>query len=100
MSKVKIIWLPDANGDLRRLHNFLKEKDPGAARDAIAKIRDAVCIISDFPDIGIQLSLYFRQIYIPFGKGAYIVHYRKISENEIAITRVWHSRENRSKQRH
>jgi len=35
-----------------------------------------------------------RQLVVPFGRGAYILHYR-LTDDAIFVTRIWHSREDR-----
>ena len=47
-----------------------------------------------FPEQGMPLNdrLKRRELYLPFGAGAYVLRYR-LEQERIIVIRVWHSRE-------
>gem|GEM_PF-2987429 len=47
-----MIWLPEAIRDIDRLYDFLSDKNPQAARNAVLCIQAAVRQLEDFPEIG------------------------------------------------
>ena len=90
------IWLPQAQADIQRLYDFLLERDPGAAERAIRAIQLGAQRLLEFPRIGRRMDddTERRELYVPFGAGAYVLRYR-IHEDTIVVIRVWHSREER-----
>ena len=48
----RLIWSPAALLDVQRVHKFLFEKNPIAAKEAVSVIREAVKIIAQHPEIG------------------------------------------------
>lgn len=96
---MKILWSQAARSDLLHLHGFLKNENPGIALTALKRIKEDVTKIADFPNIGIRISAMpdWRELYIPFGRQAYVIRYVQTSPTVIFIIRVWHSRENRLK---
>ena len=96
MSNKKLIWLPEAQHDIARLHEFLKDKSPKAAKRIIELILIGSDKLIENPEIGKPLSdeLKRRELYLTFGVSAYVLRY-KLTDSNIVIIRVWHSRENR-----
>lgn len=91
----KIIFLPEANLDIERLFDFLSDKNLPAAEKALAKIKKQTRQLTKTPFIGKQLNnTSYRELYIPFGGGAYVLRY-VVDENNVVIIRVWHGREER-----
>ena len=93
---MKHVFLPEARADLRRLHAFLDTKNPQAAESAMLEIDKALAVLTDNPLMGrpVRGTAELRQLVIPFGQAAYVMHYRP-DENVLMVTRVWHSREDR-----
>lgn len=92
---MKVRLLPRAHADIDRLQSFLRDKDAKAAARVHDLLYDAAASLQDFPRKGRALGA-FRELIVPFGKGAYVLRYR-IDEKNLAvfIARVWHSRERR-----
>ncbi len=90
----EIAWLPDAVKDLARLRDFIQEKNPAAAFRAAEKIKEATVVLSENPEAGkpVEGALPFRDLFIPFGIGNYILRYRQ-DGSRIFIVRIRHSRE-------
>ena len=93
-----ILFSPDAVEDVERLRTFLDQKNPDAARRALAAIRTAIDRLREFPDLGIPTEdSDIRQIVVRFGSSGYIVRYAALPGDEnILITRIWHGREART----
>jgi plasmid stabilization system protein ParE len=93
-----ILLSPDAVDDIERLRSFLDQKNPDAARRALALIWTAIDRLQEFPDMGMSTEdADIRQIVIRFGTSGYIVRYASLQEDgNILITRIWHGREART----
>jgi plasmid stabilization system protein ParE len=91
----EIVWSRAALQDLSRLHRFLQQKDPGAARRAIAAIRLGMAALADHPAIGrpVQaMPVEFREWPIRFGNAGYVAFYR-VDAGVVVILAVQHGRE-------
>jgi len=95
MPQVK--WLPDALGDVQRLHAFLKEKDTEAASKAVDRILEGARLLRSSPRIGRPMAdgAGKREVFVAFGSGAYVLRYMLEGNDTVVIIRVWHSRESR-----
>ena len=93
-----ILLSPDAVDDVERLRTFLDQKNPDAARRALASIWKALDRLQEFPELGMSTGdADIRQIVVRFGSSGYIVRYAVLPENgNILITRIWHGREART----
>jgi len=92
-----LIWLPEALEDIGRLVDFLAEKSPQAAVDAVLCIQAAAVRLERFPEFGAPMNdgTERRQLFAAFGAGDYVLRYRLSHEGDPVIIRVWHSREER-----
>jgi toxin ParE1/3/4 len=87
-----------ARADLDRLARFLWEKgEEEAAVRALEKIVEGIELLTSSPRLGRPLGdgTERRVLSIPFGTGAYIIHYMLKDESTVVVLRVWHSREQR-----
>jgi plasmid stabilization system protein ParE len=93
-----ILLSPDAVEDVERLRTFLDQRNPDAARRALALIWTAIEQLREFPDLGMRTEdAEIRQIVVRFGSSGYIVRYAAQPEDaNILITRIWHGREART----
>lgn len=93
----EIVWLPEALEDMSRLRLFLEDKSPSAASRMAQTVLGGVALLRDFSERGKPLNdgTNRRELYLPFGAGAYVLRYRT-DGNIIAIIRAWHSRESRN----
>jgi plasmid stabilization system protein ParE len=93
-----ILLSPDAVEDVERLRIFLDQKNPDAARRALALIWTAIDRLQEFPDLGMRTEdAEIRQIVVRFGASGYIVRYSALpGDEDILITRIWHGREART----
>jgi plasmid stabilization system protein ParE len=93
-----ILLSPDAVEDVERLRTFLDQRNPDAARRALALIWTAIEQLQEFPDLGMRTEdAEIRQIVVRFGSSGYIVRYAALpGDGNILITRIWHGREART----
>lgn len=71
----RLIWSPAALQDVRRLHQFLAEKNADAAKRAVKAIRDGVKIIAQQPGVGRpaeDMELEYREWLIDLGDSGYV----------------------------
>jgi len=91
----QIIWTPNTLQCVKRLHDFLKDKNPTSAQRMIKAIREGVEILKNFPQLGKTIRGMdngYRQWPIAFGKTGYAVLYR-CDKKEITILSVKHQSE-------
>ena len=97
---MKLVFLPEAEQDIDRLHGFLVTNSPVAAQKAMLAIDEGIALLMDNPHMGIEMvpNADYRQLFIPFGKSAYVLRYRIDEDrNILAVVRVWHGREHRGR---
>lgn len=89
-------WLPDALGDLKRLHAFIEPHSPQAAIRAVNTLIKATESLTVFPQKGKpwDLEMDFRELPVRFGARGYVIRYRYFGD-EVIIVRVWHALEDR-----
>ena len=91
-------WLPEAVLDLARVRDFIRINNPDAAARAAKRIIEAVQKLRAHPLIGrpvIDIERpKLRDLFIPFGQAGYYGRYT-VTDDEIIMVRIWHSRENR-----
>lgn len=93
---MKVRFLRRAYDDIDRLHAFLQPKNSDAARRAVQLIFDSALSLRGAPNKGRPLRAQFRELIVPFGKGAYVIRYRVYEDAQIIrVVRIWHSRERR-----
>ena len=91
----RLIWSPAALRDVERLHGFLAEKNPEAARRAAKSIREGMQILRDQPSVGRpveDMEPEFREWFITFGDSGYVALYRFDGETAVILA-VRHQRE-------
>ena len=95
---MKVVFLPEANSDIDRLFEFLFQNNPVAAQKAMLAIDEGIDMLLANPFIGIAIPERpeYRQLFVPFGKSAYVLRYRIADGDEtLVVVRVWHGRERR-----
>lgn len=95
---MRLVWLPEASEDIQRVFDFLIDKDPLAATRMLERIRVGADTLLEFPRAGTRMDndTERRELFVPFGVGAYVLRYRLHGEM-IVVIRVWHNRESRGK---
>jgi plasmid stabilization system protein ParE len=95
---VTLIVSRAATADIERLRAFLIDKNPAAAKRAVAVLVQTIQSLNWLPERGRPSSAVTgaRELIVPFGRSAYVVRYvHDARREEIFILRVWHSRETR-----
>lgn len=91
-----VILSARAQTDISRLHKFLAEKDPTAAKRAVLAIRDAFMPLRHAPMIGRPVEDHddLRELVIDFGTSGYLALYcHEPSLDAVTILAVKHQRE-------
>ncbi|MPV56810.1 plasmid stabilization protein [Burkholderia sp. HI2761] len=91
----RLIWTRTAQQAIVRLHRFLADHDPPAARRAIKAIRTGVDVLVRQPRLGRpvdELDTVFREWLIDFGDSGYVVMYR-VDDDGVTILTIRHQRE-------
>jgi plasmid stabilization system protein ParE len=93
---VRLIWLPEARDDLKRLYEFIHPYSPDAAARAVQRLVTSVESLIDFPQKGRPWAVdpNFRELSVSFGARGYVIRYRE-TENQLVIVRIWHALEDR-----
>ncbi|MDP3841416.1 MAG: type II toxin-antitoxin system RelE/ParE family toxin [Oxalobacteraceae bacterium] len=79
----RVIFAPGALRDLERLREFLRPKNPTAAKRAAAVITKVVQALGQHPQIGRpveDMEAEYRELLIEFGDSGYIALYRYESD--------------------
>lgn len=77
MPQVK--FAPDALGDLERLREFLRSRNPAAAKRAAVAITKAIQLLAQHPQVGRpaeEMDIEYRELLIDFGDSGYVALYR------------------------
>lgn len=91
----QVIFTPGAIRDIERLREFLRPKNPAAARRAGESIIKAVKVLGHQPQIGRpvpDMSEQYREWPIDFGDSGYVARYRFDGET-VTILAVRHQKE-------
>ncbi|HVW92716.1 MAG TPA: type II toxin-antitoxin system RelE/ParE family toxin [Devosia sp.] len=91
---MRLIWLPRAQADLVRLHQFLAPKSRKAATNSLRSIRAGVRKLLDYPRRGERMERYDPREVRRFLIVDYEVQY-ELTGDTIFILRIWHTREER-----
>lgn len=94
----EVVWLPEALEDTSRLLLLLEDQSPAAAFHMAKTILDGVALLRDCSQRGRPLNdgTNRQELYLPLGAGACALCFGT-DVNTVAIIRVWHSREYRTK---
>ena len=91
----RVIYTPTALRDLQRLREFLRSKNPVAAKRAAQAIIHGADALGSQPHIGRpinDLPEEFRDWLIDFGDSGYIARYR-IDQDKVVILTIRHQKE-------
>ncbi len=92
---MKLSYSPESIGDLIRLREFIKTKNPHAAQNIALSLNEGISQLKSFPFLGVEVELApepkkIRDLII----GNYIARYL-IHSKQIYILRIWHHKEER-----
>ena len=94
MPRVK--FAPGALRDLERLREFLRPKNPAAAKRAAASIVKSLQTLGSQPHIGRpveDLPEEYREWLIDFGDSGYVACYRYDGGELVTVLAIWHQKE-------
>ena len=91
---MRIVWLPQAIDDLKRLREFLCPQNVEAAHRAVLAISKMAALLAANPRFGMMAreAPDFRDVVVPFGRRNYVLRYR-IDGDDIVIVALRHTRE-------
>jgi len=92
---MKISYSIESINDLKRLREFIEEKNPPAAQRIATSIKKGINQLKSFPYLGVKVEQApDPETVRDLIHGNYTVRYLLLS-NEINILRIWHHKENR-----
>ncbi len=96
MSRYRIRFTLEAQADLERLYDFLLEKDPAAARRALAAIRSGLRLLRFSPwscrRVSVELPRH-RELLVPFGSAGYVLLVEIEPPDTVTVLAARHQRE-------
>jgi addiction module RelE/StbE family toxin len=89
-----VVYSKRALDHIERAFEFLREKNPDAARTAVTAIQSAVDNLAAHPLVGRRLEGELRELIISYGHSGYVALYRFVVANdEVRILAIRHQRE-------
>ena len=89
-----VVYSRHALDHIERAFQFLRDKNPDAAQNAVAAIRSAVDNLAAHPLVGRRLEGELRELIISYGHSGYVALYRfVVSTDEVRILAIRHQRE-------
>ena len=90
-----IVFSEEALADLERIFEFNLERDPASALEHLAKVRSAVLVLEEHPEIGRRVSgSTLRELVISYGGSGYVALYEHSpTEGLVRIAAIRHQRE-------
>ncbi len=91
----QVIFSPSAIRDLERLREFLRLKNPAAAKRASAAMIKMILLLEHQPLIGRPCEDFgtgYRELIIGFGDSGYLATYRYL-DNTVTILTIRHQKE-------
>ncbi|NBW09447.1 MAG: type II toxin-antitoxin system RelE/ParE family toxin [Caulobacteraceae bacterium] len=92
---MKVILSRQAQRDFAVQVRWLHEHSPQVGRRALDRIVETLDLLSDFPDLGAEVSPGIREKQIQFGRDGFVIRYRRAAD-KITVLRIYHSMQNRS----
>jgi len=93
---MRVLFAPTALLDLERLRDFLRPKNPAAARRAAQVIINTIKILESNPQVGRSVAgmddLAYRELLIDFGDSGYVARYR-LTDAAVIVLAVRHQKE-------
>jgi plasmid stabilization system protein ParE len=90
----KVVYSARCLGHIERAFQFLRDKNPDLAQDAVTAIQSAVDNLAAHPLVGHRVEGELRELIISYGQTGYVAFYRfVVSRNEVRILAIRHQRE-------
>ena len=89
-----VVYSKRALDHIERAFEFLRDKNPDAAQNAVTAIQSAVDNLAAHPLVGRRVEGELRELIISYGHSGYVALYRfVISTDEVRILAIRHQRE-------
>jgi plasmid stabilization system protein ParE len=89
-----VVYSARSLGHIQRAFQFLADKNPKAAANAVTAITTAVDNLAAHPLIGRRVEKDLRELIISYGQSGYVAIYRfVISRDEVRVLAIRHQRE-------
>lgn len=85
---------PAARRDMLRFERNLGRHSPQAALRMFNLVTARVLSLGAEPFKGVPRQSDFRELFVKFGKSAYVIRYQ-VTDDAVIVTRIWHGRQNR-----
>jgi plasmid stabilization system protein ParE len=90
----KIVYSARALDHIERAFQFLRDRNPDAALNAVAAIQSAVDNLAAHPLVGRRVKGELRELIISYGQLGYVALYRfVVPREEVRILAIRHQRE-------
>jgi plasmid stabilization system protein ParE len=94
----RVRFTKEAEKELDRLYAFLADEDPGAAREAMTAIAQALTILERFPfscrkAANGRYGTFLRELIVPFGSSGYVLLFKITDERTVTVAAARHQRE-------
>jgi len=90
----KVVYSARSLDHIDRAFQFLRDKNPGAALNAVTAIQSAVEILAAHPLVGRRVEGELRELIISYGQSGYVALYRFVApKDEVRILAIRHQRE-------
>ena len=90
----QVVYSARSLAHIERAFQFLREKNPAAALDAVTAIQSAVDNLKAHPLIGRRIEGELRELVISYGQTGYLALYRfVVSQDQVRILAIRHQRE-------
>jgi plasmid stabilization system protein ParE len=89
-----VVYSKRALDHIERAFEFLRDKNPDAAQNAVTAIQTAIDNLAAHPLVGRRVEGELRELIISYGHSGYVALYRfVISTDEVRILAIRHQRE-------
>ena len=91
----QVRFSPTALNDLERLREFLRSRNPAAAKRAAVAITQAIQLLEQHPQIGRpaeEMDIEYRELPIDFGDSGYVALYR-YEDDLVIVLSLRHQKE-------
>lgn len=90
----QVVYSARSLAHIERAFQFLRNKNPAAALDAVTAIQSAVDNLSAHPLVGRRIEGELRELIISYGQTGYVALYRfVVARDEVRILAIRHQRE-------
>ncbi len=89
----KVVYAARSLDHIERAFQFLRDKNPDVALDAVTAIQSAVDNLAAHPLVGHRVEGELRELIISYGQTGYVAFYRfVVSRKEVRILAIRHQR--------